>query len=177
MRELQRETSKKNSTNNEIRMSIPTTSKQTKLTNQLMENIRDLLNSYFIEMDMVTVPILSATPIINKNEMGIKEIIEVVNTTVDKKVYPLGLNTKIRRRDLVIKRQIVSYVCRAAGFQFHYIARALDVNHATVIHGVNSVKNLIETKEHEFMQIYEDTMAILNTYHREKYGKDLPQID
>jgi chromosomal replication initiation ATPase DnaA len=83
----------------------------------------------------------------------------------------------MRRRDLVIKRQIVSYVCRAAGFQFHHIARAMDINHATVIHGVHSVKNLIETKEPEFLQIYEDIMAILNTYHREKYGKDLSQID
>jgi chromosomal replication initiation ATPase DnaA len=157
-------------------MSIHTPEKQTKLTNQLMENIRDLLNGYFIEMGITMVPTIGVAAVVDKNHMGIKEIVEVVNTTVDKDVYPSGLSTRSRKRDLVMKRQIVSYVCRSFGFQFHHIARSMFINHATVIHGANTVKNLLENKDEEMMTAYEDIVRVLTVYHKEKYGKDLPPI-
>ena len=157
-------------------MSIRTAKKHTKLTNQLMENIRDLLNVYFIEMDISLVPTIKVDPIVDRNEMGIREIVEVVNTMVDKKLYPEGLQTRSRRRDLVMKRQIVSYVCRFFGFQFHHIAKSMGVNHATVIHGCHTVKNLLELKNGDMTVEYDLIIRTLNNYHNEKYGKDLPKI-
>ena len=92
-------------------MNMLTTEKQTKLTNNLLGNIRDLLNSYFIEMGIAIIPPMEVVEIVDKNEMGMQEIVEVVNTTIDRKRYPAGLATKSRKRDLVMMRQIVAYVC------------------------------------------------------------------
>lgn len=158
-------------------MNIHTPEKQTKLTNKLMEDIRDLLNSYFIEMGISLVPTIEVVARVEKNLMGLREIVEVVNTTIDKEIYPSGLSTRSRRRDLVMKRQIVSYVCRCFGFQCHHIGKAMFIDHATVIHGNTTVKNLLENKDPDMMLAYEEIVGVLTAYYKEKYGKDLPQIN
>jgi len=157
-------------------MSIPTTEKQTKLTNNLLGNIRDLLNSYFIEMGIAIIPPMEVVEIVDKNEMGMQEIVEVVNTTIDRKLYPAGLATRSRKRDLVMMRQIVAYVCRSFGFQYQQIARTMGVNHATTIHGVTTVKNLLEHADPDMVLAYEKIIETLKAYHKDKYGKDLPKI-
>jgi len=148
-----------------------------KYTKELMENIKDLLNTYLIKIGMSTIPTLQDDSEADTNMMGIREIIEVVNDTVDKIMYPQGLYTKSRRRDLVMKKQIVSYICRCYGFQLHRIAKEMNVTHATIIHSVTTVKNLLKRNDPEMLPTYQIIIIALTSYYREKYGKDLPKIN
>lgn len=157
-------------------MSTVSANKQTKLTNQLMGDITDLLNTYFIQMGIALVPTIGVVAKVDKNHIGVKEMVEVVNSTIDRSVYPSGLTTRSRKRDLVMKRQIVAYICRKLKYQTEHIGRGLYINHATVTHSESLVENLLITRDPEMTAAYNNIMDTLNSYHKEKYGKDLPAI-
>jgi len=154
-------------------MSILTPNEQTKLTNQLMESIKDLLNSYFIDMGVSLIPTMEVLNTTNKNVIGLREMVAVINTTVDLEEYPSGLSTKTRKRPLLIKRQIYCHIARHMGYPLKHIGRGVFIDHATVLHAEKLVDSLLETNDPDITDAYEQIWDILSTYYKEKYGKDL----
>lgn len=83
---------------------------------------------------------------LTKHRYTIEEVAEKVTTclflSIDK------LKEKNRKRELVIARQIVGYICTKLLSIPHTreaVGRYLDVDHATVIHGNKAIANLIDT--------------------------------
>ena len=157
-------------------MSMISPNKQTKLTNKLMGDITDLLNSYFIQTGISMAPTIGVISKVDKNFLGVREIIEVVNTKIDRTLYPSGLTTRSRKRDLVMKRQVVAYLCRKLGYQVQHVGKCLCINHPTVLHSERLVSNLLGIKDEEMTTTYNSIIETLTDYHQNKYGKDLPEI-
>jgi hypothetical protein len=57
------------------------------------------------------------------------------------------LKKKCRKRKYIHKRIFFFYTLRNAGLTYQRIAEMFELNHATVIHGINTYKNLKRTKD------------------------------
>lgn len=75
---------------------------------------------------------------------------------------------KVSREKLLIEaRFIYFYILRnEEKMTFHKIAKTLEMNHASVLHGSNKAELWIKT-DHEFRNKY---LIVLASYHREVYG-------
>ena len=58
-----------------------------------------------------------------------------------------NLKKKCRKRKYIHKRIYLFYTLRRAGCTYQRIADMFDLNHATVIHGIKTYKNLKRTKD------------------------------
>lgn len=157
-------------------MNILSPNKQTKLTNKLISDIKDSLNSYFIEMGIANVPALEVVSQIDKNFIGLRELVSLVNTTVDFTVFPLGLKTKSRKREVAMKRQITAHISRRLGYNIQIVGRGIGLDHATVTNSCKLVDTLLKNNDQEMTFMYEEIYQLINTYNKEKYGKDLSEI-
>jgi chromosomal replication initiation ATPase DnaA len=155
------------------------TQKETyELTNKLIEDIAKLLKIYLINMGVDIIPEIYLKPAINwKNKLEVREIIECANTTINLGIYPKGIKTKSRRRDLVQKRQIACYIARKMGYTCEVVGKCFGIDHATVIHGCKVVDQLLDVVDPELKKAYDEILIAVNTYYKEKYGKDLSAID
>lgn len=149
---------------------------QIKFTNKLMEDVIDLLNAYFIQIGVAVVPTIGIIGELELGKLGVSEIIEVTNTTLDRNLYPEGVAARTRKRDLVMKRQIVSYICKKLGYPIHHISILLKIDHATVLHGHRLVGELLFNKNSHMIMAHTEIINTLNAYHNKKYGKDIPEI-
>jgi histidyl-tRNA synthetase len=57
------------------------------------------------------------------------------------------LKKKCRKRKYIHKRIFFFHTLRNAGLTYQRIAEMFELNHATVIHGINTYKNLKRTKD------------------------------
>lgn len=143
-------------------------------TNKLVEDIAKLLKIYLIKMEVDIMPEISIKPVINwENKLTIQEVISCADSITDLKMYPEGIKTKKRHRGLVIRRQVVSYICRKMGYTFTEIAANLKIDHATVIHGERIVQQLLQVEDLEMKQIYNDIIMAVATLYKTRYGKNL----
>jgi len=156
-------------------MSVLTPREHSLLTTKLMKELQDLINTYLIEAGITKIPTVQIREV-ECTEIALREIVDVVNSTIDKTKYPSGLSTRSRNRELVQKRQVVSYICKYLGFHLNHIGKSMYITHATVLHGVYTVANMLKTKEPLMIAEYNYLVTLLNEYHKEKYGKDLPKI-
>lgn len=155
---------------------ILTPNEQLKLTDKLMSEVRDLFNEYFIKMGMVALPTIEVKTEIDRTRIGLRELVAVVNSRIDRKLYPSGLTTRSRRRDLVMRRQVTAHIGRQLGYALSLVGRVINVDHATVIHSCKLVDNLLEKKDLEMIKVYDEIYSTVNNYHKEHYGKDLSEV-
>lgn len=73
-----------------------------------------------------------------KMELEITQLKEIVSN-----VFAVDFSGSSRNRDLVDARRVFSKVLRDRGYTFEYIAKAIDRNHATVIHYMKSIESII----------------------------------
>jgi len=81
--------------------------------------------------------------------------------------FPEGLRTRSRKRDLVLLRQCVYKISRNQSYGLDMIGDYYGYDHATVIHGVRVIDNLIDSKNIDVI----NTMNMLENQLKEKYGK------
>lgn len=69
----------------------------------------------------------------------------------------VGTDILVRSRDkiLVYARYMVSYYLREFGFSYHEIGNFLNMNHATIIHGVKMIKEMLS-----YPQMYQEETEI-----------------
>ena len=82
-------------------------------------------------------------------KLNLGELEECCNIVLEKIKSPeddfsQGLRTKSRRRNLVTVRQCYYKLARDMGYSFETIGGFLSFDHATVVHGVNTVNNYRE---------------------------------
>lgn len=151
-----------------------TTEEKNEHTNKLVEGITRLLKIYLINMEVDLLPEITLKPVVNwKNTLEIQEVVNCADQTIDLALFPEGVKTKRRKREVIIRRQLVFYICRKMGYGFEKIGDAMGFDHATVIHGNRTVAQLIEVGDRDMRGAYNEVTALLREYYKQKYGKDL----
>jgi len=90
-----------------------------------------------------------------------KEYCEKVDITIEE------LFLKSRKRDLVEKRMVLSYVLRKSlGMTYQDIGKSLEKNHASIIHSIKTIENFLSVYPH-IKRLYSAADETL-TDHKEK---------
>lgn len=82
----------------------------------------------------------------------------------DLKQYKSLRNLKTRKRDVLIWAQLYSYLAWRYGYNKSCIARFLNKNHATIIHSIKTIENYKDTKDVEYVAIYEHLKKYIQEY-------------
>lgn len=112
--------------------------------------------------------------------MKIEEILRLVELDVHS-----NLNTKSRKRELVYARAIYFKLARHFTLQsYDSIGKLVGRDHATVLHGIKILDNVIAEYEIEYLKVYTDLKKIIgkvvgnkdkylnpDSYYKEKYAK------
>lgn len=69
-----------------------------------------------------------------------------------------------RRRDVLIWVQCFSYIARKLGFTTTRIGEFINRDHATVLHSVKSVQNMIDTNETDYMVVHKAVLKNIKDY-------------
>lgn len=103
-----------------------------------------------------------------KKCLSLDELEKVANTLVDKHLYPEGLRTRKRNRELVLVRQCVFIIARELSLTFESIGDHFGFNHATVMHSYRTMNDLLKIKDPEAVK----TMKLINNGLKNKLGDD-----
>lgn len=75
-----------------------------------------------------------------RKDVIIKECCKLYNVSFD------DINIKLRKRELVLVRQVIMYMLKSfTNMTLHDIGGVFTKDHATVLHGIRTINNLIET--------------------------------
>ena len=69
---------------------------------------------------------------------------------------------KGRRKEIITKKQSLSYVLRLLGFNFKEIANYVGIDHSTVIHSVKQFNTFVEIGDPEALEVYDTLNKYLN---------------
>jgi hypothetical protein len=78
-----------------------------------------------------------------------------------------NLKTRHRYREYSYKRFYLYNLLRNEGFTFYDIADMFNRNHASVIHGLKTHKDLMSTKDKIYMEYIDELMLIFESNHKE----------
>jgi chromosomal replication initiation ATPase DnaA len=67
-----------------------------------------------------------------------------------------------RKKEIITKKQSLSYVLRLLGFNFKEIANYVGIDHSTVIHSVKQFNTFVEIGDHEALEVYDTLNKYLN---------------
>jgi hypothetical protein len=87
-------------------------------------------------------------------------------------MYPDGIRTPRRKRELVLYRHIFYYMADKMGYGPSYTGGYLGFDHATAIHGVKTFANLLESKNTHAVELYN---IILHEYQKRFESKRIVQ--
>ena len=96
------------------------------------------------------VPLVTIQYKIKKNfrSLPLSEIMRIVNNNLyvnNPKYFPLGIKTHGRDKILVLHRYIYYTIARNLCYTLKEIGESVKKNHASVLHGVKQIKNLLDT--------------------------------
>lgn len=100
--------------------------------------------------------------------LDLYELVRTVEEVVDRKKYKAGIRTRCRKRDLVLTRQIYFQIARTMGYHVTEIGEAIGYNHASVIHGIRMINNLLETRNEEALLLATKIENVI----KEQFGTD-----
>lgn len=88
------------------------------------------------------------------------------------KHFNLNISRKCRKFRYIFARACYYHLCRKfTAYSLHDIAKSLNVNHATVINGLNKLEGMIQCKDYNLI-LYNSLMRKFNP----KMQKDTPKI-
>lgn len=91
-----------------------------------------------------------------------KEIVANVATEVTGyKVTPELLESRTRKREVVIARQVLMKIMRDEGMSLSAVGSSFRKDHATVLHAVKTVNRDLDAKYHVTMKIYDKSRELV----------------
>lgn len=158
-----------------------TEKQQLELAEEFLEGFTTLLKTYLVKMNLPFTPVT----VLKYNEnwkkiLTLTEMIKVIDADLKHKhpdTYPNGVRSKNRVKTLVLRRQILFKMGREMGLNFEYIAKEFDLDHATIIHGVKTINNLLDTEDKDAKETMTEINNIIKQYYFDKYGKDFSEVD
>lgn len=132
------------------------------------ELISQFMTSFYEEFEYYPTVITKNNKIYNKDDLKVLEL-DTLRMFFDeflptKHGRKLQLEVRNRHRNLVELRFIYFFIARSMGYNLTTIGRSLNMDHTTVVHGLNTFKNLYETNE-PFRQKYNNIINHIKENH------------
>ena len=146
------------------------------ITNKLVSDFSDLLNSYLIHMGINMVTKVTLKPINTTwtKALTLKELVEIADMEIGKtKSFPKGIKTKSRVHYIVIRRQVIGFLATELRVTYTEIGKVLNITRTTVLHGNKMIENAIETKDEKIMTVFSKLTKLANEYYNKQHGEDL----
>ena len=158
-----------------------TQKQQLDLAEEFLNGFTSLLKTYLVKMNLPFTPV-SALKYNEKwqDTLSLSEMISVVDAdllAMFPNLYKGGIKSKSRKRELVLKRQVLCVLGRDMGLNLAVIGKELGIDHATVIHSIKNINSLLDTGNPEAMRTFKDINNLIKQYYFDKYGKDLSETD
>jgi len=158
-----------------------TQKQQLDLAEEFLNGFTSLLKTYLVKMNLPFTPVTA----LKYNEkwqdtLTLSEMISVVDTdllAMFPNLYKGGLRSKSRKRDLVLRRQVLCVLGRDMGLNLSIIGKELNIDHATVIHGIKNINSLLDTGNTEATRVFKDVNNLIKQFYLDKYGKDISKTD
>jgi hypothetical protein len=112
-------------------------------------------------------------------QLSLKELFEIVNEALEDKVgkkHKEGILNPTRLREVVLYRQAFCKIAMHLGYKVTSIAEFIRKNHATVIHGIRNVDNLLSVEDIDMTTCMDELYTLIETYiSRKEYEEILQQ--
>jgi chromosomal replication initiation ATPase DnaA len=92
------------------------------------------------------------------------DLVRIVDGFVNMSIFPDGIKTKSRKKDIVILRQIYMYFAYKFDFSVVNTAQKIGYHHAMVTHSVKMISNAIDTNDKLYLKNF---MEIKNEIEKE----------
>lgn len=112
-------------------------------------------------------------------EISLKELFDIVNQLLDEtssKHYPNGIRNNSRLREIVIYRQAFCKIANSIGYKITSIANFLEKNHATVIHSIRNINNLLLVNDAEIMACMDEIYTRVECHIIQKENEETVRI-
>jgi hypothetical protein len=133
--------------------------KEAELISQFMISFHDVFDYY-------PTVVTKNNKIYNKDDLKVLELDTLKTFFNDflpvKHGKKLQLDSRSRYRNLVELRFIYFFIARSMGYNLTTIGKSLSLDHTTVVHGLNTFKNLYETND-PFRQKYNNIIHHIKT--------------
>ena len=108
-------------------------------------------------------------------ELTLTDLLEIINNKMRKccQGNTVSILDMTRKRPVITYRQIFCKVAMSIGYGPTSISKFINRNHATVIHSVNLIDNLIETGHKEIVSIVNDMYAELEKHLWEREHEEI----
>jgi hypothetical protein len=100
-------------------------------------------------------------------QLSLKELFDIVNEALANKVghkYKEGILTATRLREVVLYRQAFCKIGMHLGYKVTSIAEFINKNHATVIHSVRNIDNLLSVDDIDVTTCMNELYTLIETY-------------
>jgi chromosomal replication initiation ATPase DnaA len=115
-----------------------------------------------------------------KSVFSHKTSLEEIQQIVDSRMkmffihdVPVSIMDDTRKRPIVIYRQVFCKIARLMGYSMTNIGKYISRDHATVIHSIKTVDNLIEAKDKEMMDCLNDIYLMMHQQQFQMHEKVL----
>ena len=155
---------------------------QDKMTQEIQSFVKKFENKYNKKLQVI-VSELGSSKVNNYTKMWKNEIDALANINITNKLKELerivlhtmheldpslshldSMIVKSRRRNVLIWVQCYTYIARTIGFTTTRIGEFINRDHATVLHSVRAVQNMIDTNETDFMLAYKAVLKNIKEY-------------
>ena len=153
------------------------------MTKEIQLFINQFELKYSKKLQVIVTEKLESSKINNYTKMWKNEIDALANINITNKLKELeqivlhtirqidpslsnmdSMIVKSRRRDVLIWVQCLSYIARKLGFTTTRIGEFINRDHATVLHSVKSVQNMIDTNETDYMVVHKAVLKNIKDY-------------
>lgn len=146
-------------------MTNPNEVKAVSIEDEIEYTISEFKENFFRQFNrtvFVTVEKDTVKPMHLYDMIDITKLLWHSDSSVSEELRKKDLLSKTRNRELVTYRQVLCVICRKYGYHLEAIGIGLNINHATVLHGITTVKNLLENKDKEVTRIYNRVTGAIN---------------
>ena len=110
-------------------------------------------------------------------KLSLQELLDIVNKVFEENVdvkYQDGVFTQSRKREVVTYRHAFCKISYSLGYKLKAIADFINKNHATVIHSIRNVDNLLKSHDFEMTRCMDELYVEIEKYiTRKEYEKIL----
>ena len=159
-------------------MSNPTQREIIDMTRKLVSDFSDLMEVYLIKMNIPLRPSFSLEGLTSwKGGLTFEDVIKIASTLLNKKSYPEGLKTRIRKKEIVTAREVVCRIGAEMGYTHENMGKSLVLNHCSVTHCCRVWESLTSTRD-EYMMLWDTKIrTAISDYYIENYGKDFSKTE
>lgn len=158
-----------------------TQKQQLDLAEEFLNGFTSLLKTYLVKMNLPFTPV-SALKYNEKwqDTLTLSEMITVVDAdlmALFPNLHKGGVRSKSRKRDLVLRRQVLCVLGRDIELNLGTIGKELGIDHATVIHSIKNINSMLDTGNTEATRVFREINNLIRDYYFTKYGKDISETD